>query len=462
MNKKQFEERLGDKYFGEWVTTEVSVCSKIKDRIRINYLMLDMESVDPTDYVDVFVKNGKFLKENTRRTYLKKPIQDYIISTLIKISGTCSGTANYIIKDILEQLGEKKEGTKNMNMEEIENKLEQINNKLSNLNGGVDSLDNKLYDIRDNTNKSKLEEALIEGIIEKGKQLATEDLEKEIKERLDDFIKETYGVLPKKIEINNNGNVTTTTINGLTHYKFEEILKIVDKKIPLMLTGPAGAGKNYTLEQIAKALNLDFYFTNAVTQEYKLTGFIDANGIYHETEFYKAFKNGGIFFLDEMDASCPESLVILNSAIANGYFDFPNGRINANENFRVVSASNTYGTGADMVYVGRNVLDGATLDRFVVMPFEYDERVESNLAYDNELFDFIKSLRKAISDNSLRYIVSMRATINATKMLEIGIDKSEILKNAIVKNMQVDDLNIISKKICCNNCWTDELQKLAN
>ena len=77
------------------------------------------------------------------------------------------------------------------------------------------------------------------------------------------------------------------------------------------------------MKQVAKALGLDFYFTNAVTQEYKITGFTDANGRYQETQFYKAFKNGGLFMLDEMDASIPEVLVILNAAIANGYFDFP-------------------------------------------------------------------------------------------------------------------------------------------
>lgn len=73
-------------------------------------------------------------------------------------------------------------------------------------------------------------------------------------------------------------------------------------------------------QQVAEALGLDFYFTNAVTQEYKLTGFIDANGNYQETQFYKAFTKGGLFFLDEMDASIPETLIILNAAIANRYY----------------------------------------------------------------------------------------------------------------------------------------------
>ena len=327
----------------------------------------------------------------------------------------------------------------------------QILNKLS------DSINNLSKKVEE---RSPFQKAMTEAIIEKGKEIAVEDLKEKLKGDLDKFIEEKYGVLPKVIKIERKGKTKET--KGLFHKDFEKICKIVDSNVPLMLVGGAGAGKNHTLEQVAEALDLEFYTTNAVNQEYKLTGFIDANGKYHETEFYKAFTNGGMFFLDEIDASCPEALIILNGAIANKYFDFPTGRVKANEKFRVVCAGNTYGTGADMVYVGRNVLDGATLDRFVVVPFDYDENVEKTLAYDMELYEFIKSLRKAVNDSGLRYIVSMRALINATKLLEIGIDKETILKTAIVKNMQIDDINTIVKKISYQCSWTEELKKMSD
>ena len=293
-------------------------------------------------------------------------------------------------------------------------------------------------------------------VLKKAKELSLKDIEEELHNDMDKYIKKNFGIVPKKIEITNESN--TKKLDGIFHNKFEEILKIVSKNVPLMLTGPAGAGKNYTLEQVAKALNLPFYFTNAITQEYKLTGFIDAGGKYQETQFYKAFKEGGLFFLDEVDASVPEALIILNSAIANGYFDFPNGRVDAHKDFRVVCAGNTYGTGADMVYVGRNALDGATLDRFAVIDFDYDEEVEKQLAYDDELYSFIKSLRNTIREASLRYIVSMRATINATKLLEIGLPKKDILKSVIIKNMQPDDLNVIINKISSDTEWDRHLK----
>lgn len=361
--------------------------------------------------------------------------------------------------------GDKKESS-SINVEEIFSKLEQINQQtVEKINQKLKSKENQQIEqlskevsklTKEISQKERMQDLLNEAIIEKGKEIAVEDLKEKLKSELDDFIEEKYGVLPKKIEVYTD--TSHKQLQGIFHKDFEKICKLVNANIPIMLTGGAGAGKNYTLEQVAEALDLDFYFSNAVNQEYKLTGFVDANGTYHETEFYKAFTKGGMFFLDEIDASSPECLVIMNSAIANKYFDFPTGRVKAHEDFRVVCAGNTYGTGADMVYVGRNVLDGATLDRFVVVPFDYDENVEKQLAYDMELYEFIYNLRKAVNECNLRYIVSMRALINATKMLELGMNKQEILKTAIIKNMQIDDLNTVYNKLP-NSDWKDELDK---
>lgn len=308
--------------------------------------------------------------------------------------------------------------------------------------------------VKDNQKTNTFEQAIIDGIIAKGKEIATKDLEDYIKE----FVDKTYGKLPSTISVVQGEK--TKEVEGLFHKNFEQIIQIVGQKIPLMLIGPAGSGKNHTLEQVAKALDLPFYFSNSITQEYKLTGFIDAGGKYHETEFYKAFTTGGLFFFDEIDASCAESLIIINAALANGYFDFPNGRVNAHENFRVVAAANTFGNGADMIYVGRNQLDGATLDRFATMEFDYDENIERTICADEELYRFIISVRNAIKKRRLRFVVSMRATINASKMLQAGIDKKTIVKSVITKSMTKDDINTIINEMTCQNEWTSVMRNL--
>lgn len=289
--------------------------------------------------------------------------------------------------------------------------------------------------------KNPYEDAIVEAVIEKGKNISAQSLEEELRGKLDEFIKSEYGALPKTVQIQ-DGEFTKKAITGIFHNKFDMILKVISRNVPLMLVGPAGSGKNHTLEQVAEALEFDFYFTNAITQEYTLKGFIDANGNFHETEFYKAFTQGGIFFLDEIDASIPEALIVLNAAIANRYFDFPNGRVTAHEDFRVVAAANTVGMGASAEYVGRNQLDAATLDRFVQIQFDYDPEVESKLAYSPELYNFITDLRRVIAKNDVRYIVSMRATINASKLADLLSDQ-ELIDNVILKGMDIEDRRIL-------------------
>jgi hypothetical protein len=230
------------------------------------------------------------------------------------------------------------------------------------------------------------------------------------------------------------------TDDEVKHEKFLTIKTCVENNIPVYLVGPAGSGKNHTLEQIAAELELDFYFTNSIQQEYKLTGFIDAGGIFHETEFYKAFLNGGLFFLDEMDASIPEVLVLLNAAIANKYFEFPNGKITAHIDFRVVAAGNTMGNGADEQYTGRLVLDQATLDRFSIIEFDYSRKIETFLAKGNvELVEFVHMLRDQAKEKGIRATFSYRAITMVVK-LEGKLTLIEILGIAVFKGMDKDTI----------------------
>lgn len=242
------------------------------------------------------------------------------------------------------------------------------------------------------------------------------------------------------------------------HSQYETIKACIENDIPVYLAGPAGSGKNYTLEQISWELGLEFYFTNSVQQEYKLTGFIDAGGTYHETEFYKAFKNGGIFFLDEMDASIPEVLVLLNAAIANRYFEFPNGKITAHKNFRVVAAGNTVGSGADNMYTGRLVLDQATLDRFAIIDFDYDRNIEMHISKGNkELVDFIENLREQANTNGIRATFSYRCIGMVTKLEKTGLPLEQVLRIAVFKGMTKDTINCF---VSCGNKYSDALRKI--
>lgn len=398
------------------------------------------------DYTYSVDKDNNRLPKQKQSPFITKKVYKQIIN---KINDTFSKDANikqlfnetnaFSIEDINKSFGEKEGEQQSMNELDMKLFMNQV------LEQQKEMLKNIKVD-------NPYEDAIVQAIIDKGKNISTDNLVETAKEKLDSFIKQNYGPLPKKIEVN-VPSISSKQMEGIFHNKFEHILKLVTANIPTLLIGPAGSGKNHTLEQVSEALDLDFYFSNAITQEFKLTGFIDANGLYHETQFYKAFKNGGLFFLDEIDASIPEVLIILNSAIANRYFDFPTGRVKAHEDFRVVAAGNTMGTGADALYVGRSQLDAATIDRFAQVEFNYDSEVEEQLASNTDLYDFIKSARKALMDNSMQYTVSMRSIINASKIDGV-VEDTFAVKGIILKTIPIDELRMIVDDLPYNNRYT--------
>lgn len=251
-------------------------------------------------------------------------------------------------------------------------------------------------------------------------------------------------VVTSSVVENIKKEIRKTSLNKeIRHKEYDTIKSCIKANVPVYLEGPAGSGKNYTIKKIAEELGLDFYFTNSIQQEYKITGFIDAGGTYHETEFYKAFKEGGLFFLDEMDASIPEVLILLNAAIANGYFEFPNGKIDANENFRVIAAGNTYGKGANEQYTGRMVIDSATLDRFVMIHFDYDTNVEFSIAKgDEDLVTFVHELRTNNENNGTNYVFSYRCIEYIVKLKNTGMNLENILKITVFKGMDLDEIRM--------------------
>lgn len=252
-------------------------------------------------------------------------------------------------------------------------------------------------------------------------------------------IKEVKPLEKKVVNIEDNDE------KEVKHEKYSQIKTCLECNIPIYLAGPAGSGKNFTVEQIANELGWNFYFSNSVQQEYKLTGFIDAGGKFHDTEFYKACtdENDCIFFLDEMDASIPEVLVLLNAAIANGYFEFPCGRVDIDK-VHFVAAGNTVGSGSDELYSGRMVLDQATLDRFAIIEFDYSENIEMLISNKNkELVDFIHKLRKTANENGIRATFSYRCITMVTKLENAGMDLVTILKISVLKEMDKDTINTL-------------------
>lgn len=231
-------------------------------------------------------------------------------------------------------------------------------------------------------------------------------------------------------------------VKGVQHNQFENLLRVVGTGQPVLLVGPAGTGKTHGAAAVAESFDLSFHSIAVGSQTSKsdLVGYMDANHNYVRTQFREAYEHGGLFLLDEADAGNSNVLILLNAALSNGYMAFPDGMIARHEDFRMVATANTYGHGASRQYVGRNQLDAATLDRFVTIAWDIDDKVESSLAGTTDegkkWLSVVRAVRKkAIVDLELRVVISPRATQRGALLLSAGMSFEDVLPIALTGNM---------------------------
>lgn len=268
---------------------------------------------------------------------------------------------------------------------------------------------------------------------EKDVQRICADMIKDIKPQTAD-----YGT----ITINNE----THNVTGKVTAKFKAICTTIAKGYPLYMYGDAGTGKSHTAKQVAEALGLDFYESQQVLFAHEMKGYGDAGGNFVPTPFFKAFTMGGLFFLDEIDASQPEALVVLNTAIANRRFDFPViGNVEAHPNFRVIAAGNTKMTGADIEYTARSVQDASTKNRFFFTNVDYTKEIEDMLAGDDiSIANFCRDLRHAKTAAQITLCVSYRSIQTlADKDMQEAWGLKDLIMGGIFKELELDEIRIL-------------------
>lgn len=268
----------------------------------------------------------------------------------------------------------------------------------------------------------------------------TQDVASEIKAHLDAALEQ----IEKFKTINVATERGTKQVEGLTHKKFQDLLKVITTRFPIMVVGSAGSGKTFAAEQVANALDLPFYAISVGSQTSKtdLLGYMTADGHYVATAFRNAYEHGGIFLMDEIDAGNPNVLIVLNSALAGSSCAFPDKMVKRHDDFFFVSTANTYGTGASRQYVGRNQLDAATLDRFLTLDWPIDEKLEaamvSNYTHGEKWHFTVMSLRELTEKSNMRVIISPRATQKGAALLEQGFAFKDVLEMTIFPTATVD------------------------
>ena len=266
---------------------------------------------------------------------------------------------------------------------------------------------------------------------------------------------------PRVIEVKSKAG--TAQISGVVSEHYNVHCNIVNAGKPLYLYGPAGCGKSYEAKQIAEGLKMDYYETSQAMFAHELKGYGDAKGEFVPTSFYRAFSGGGVFFLDEVDASAPEALVVLNNAIANKRFDFPViGNIEAHPDFRVIAAGNTRMTGATLAYTARQMQDTSFKNRFFFDLVGYDERIEKEIAGgDMEIVEFAHDLRKAARTTQILQLCSYRQIEDLATLQECcGGNDAYLLRGSVLQEKEIDECNILYNALeHKQNRWAKAMKK---
>lgn len=259
---------------------------------------------------------------------------------------------------------------------------------------------------------------------------------------INDFIvknikNEVTKLIPNQFVID---NVVVSEIKGKLHSSFKTLLEILKVEKQCFICGPAGTGKTTLASQAATAMNIPFGHISCTAgmSEAHLLGRMIADGSYIGSDFVNIYEKGGVFLLDEIDASDPNTLLIINSALANGYMSVPNRKDNAravrHKDCYIICAANTWGNGSNQ-YSGRSILDSAFLDRFAMSKLEvnYDVKLEEDILKDYPAIALnLWKIRDNVNANKLRRIISTRSFVSAAKNASIGKKSSEILEKLFI------------------------------
>ena len=337
---------------------------------------------------------------------------------------------------------------KNINSDlTIEDMFDQINGNGSNGNGNgnANSIKKRTRHIKQSVIQTDLFTINIDAL--------SKEIEKRLSKNAVDYttvreiVKEELSGLKKEIVVK---APDMTEINiGMQHYQFEPLLRLISMRKNVLLVGPTSSGKTHTAHQIAKALNLNFYADSFGKQSSKVEihGYKSATGEYVPVKFREAYERGGLYCADELDAASANILVGINAALSNGQGAFPDRMVKRHKDFCIIACANTYGRGADRRYVGRNQLDASTLNRFWVMEFDYDEKLEESLAFNKQWCRKVHKIRKIVDDQKENVIVSTRAIIDGQDALANGFSEQEVMDALIFQGINHEVKSRILKQL---------------
>jgi midasin (ATPase involved in ribosome maturation) len=229
---------------------------------------------------------------------------------------------------------------------------------------------------------------------------------------------------------------------GAAHHKFSELVKIANDLTVknIMLVGPSGSGKTHAAHQLATGLGLDYYSVGACILPTDLLGYVDATGVYRGTQFYEAFKNGGVLMLDEIDSYSERASLALNEALSNGSAVFGGQRVQRHPSLIVLAGANTWGNGATADFTGRARMDVSILGRFPVkMHWEIDMALEAAMAGDKAA-STVQQLRERAKTAGIKLTLTPRHSVALRDLVSIGMTDDEAMELTCYAGLSAEEI----------------------
>src|SRR5262245_5646565 len=256
------------------------------------------------------------------------------------------------------------------------------------------------------------------------------DAERRAQERLKDS-------QPTVIQVHVEGEVKLEAELKTRHKAYLDVMDRLMSNGKVLMVGPPGSGKSTMPRQMAEDIGYEFTFQSCTEgiSEAHILGRMTPDGVYLPSAFVQGFEGSGkyapevckgvLHLWDEADAMDANTGLSINEALSNGHLSLPNrpsdpfARMRAN--YLQAAACNTWLTGGQVEFSGRNVQDAAFVDRFAVLKVwvDYDVERERRIAEAGKILGLAEALWKVranVQQHGIRRPVSTRAFINSAKL----------------------------------------------
>jgi len=279
------------------------------------------------------------------------------------------------------------------------------------------------------------------------------------KEAMEAMIRQVFSeaALPtvRQIPITTAGEPTLKMV----HANFEDAEFWMKYGHSVYLNGPSGSGKTVAATQLAELFETELTIISCHGEMtvYDLTGFVDGHGKFNETEFYKAWRDGNIILMDEVDKAPGEVNVLLNAALAQGTITFPVGTIFKKNSTKLIFTGNTKMSGADAIYSAGQRQDGSFSNRMISIEWPFDEALERALSEESckstggtaeegkECHQKIMRIRETIDELGMSYVVGQRQSMMYAKAIGAGREKGKAIQEVVYGWMDQNDAKRIEE-----------------